>query len=96
AISRVENLERLSCLTKLNLSANRLGQAPESLFGLSRLTCLRELDLSDNGITMLEPLSVASGSLEKLNLANNIIQRDQVVFLSSLTALTELVLAGNP
>lgn len=49
-ITRVENLERLSCLTKLNLSGNRLGREPDSLLGLAQLTCLRELDLSDNGM----------------------------------------------
>lgn len=49
-ISRIENLEHLTCLTKLNLSCNRLGPAPRCLDGLANLTRLRELDMSDNNM----------------------------------------------
>lgn len=49
-ISRVENLEHLTCLTKLNLFCNRLGRTPGCLNGLARLTRLRELDVSDNAM----------------------------------------------
>eukprot|EP00903_Cladosiphon_okamuranus_P007182 g6974.t1 len=96
-ISRVEHLELLTCLTSLDLFCNHLGSLPGSLDGLSPLTSLRDLDISENSITSLEPLSSAPVSLVRLNVANNSVSDvGQVSFLASLTALTELVLAGNP
>lgn len=49
-ISRVENLELLTCLTSLDLFCNRLGSVPGSLEGLSPLTRLKDLDISENSM----------------------------------------------
>ncbi|CAM9099505.1 unnamed protein product [Hapterophycus canaliculatus] len=96
-ISRVENLQHLTCLTNLDLCCNRLGSVPGSLDGLAPLTRLKNLDISENSITSLEPLSSAPVSLARLDVANNCVAGTfQISFLASLTALTELVLRGNP
>ncbi|CAM9709984.1 unnamed protein product, partial [Ectocarpus sp. 13 AM-2016] len=97
AISRVENLERLTRLSNLDLYCNRLGSVPGSLDGLALLTRLKDLDISENSITSLRPLLSAPVSLLRLNVANNSVAGvDQVSYLAPLSALTELVLAGNP
>ncbi|CAN0450300.1 unnamed protein product, partial [Ectocarpus sp. 12 AP-2014] len=96
-ISRVENLERLTRLSNLDLFCNRLGSVPGSLDGLALLTRLKDLDISENSITSLQPLLSAPASLLRLNVANNSVAGgDQVSYLTPLSALTELVLAGNP
>ncbi|CAN0028155.1 unnamed protein product [Ectocarpus sp. 8 AP-2014] len=96
-ISRVENLERLTRLSNLDLFCNRLGSVPGSLDGLALLTRLKDLDISENSITSLQPLLSAPASLLRLNVANNSVAGvDQVSYLAPLSALTELVLAGNP
>ncbi|CAN0183705.1 unnamed protein product [Ectocarpus sp. 12 AP-2014] len=96
-IVRVENLERLTRLSNLDLFCNRLGAVPGSLDGLALLTRLKDLDISENSITSLQPLLSAPASLLRLNVANNSVAGvDQVSYLTPLSALTELVLAGNP
>ncbi|CAM9321865.1 unnamed protein product [Scytosiphon promiscuus] len=96
-ISRIENLQHLTCLTNLDLFCNRLGSVSGSLDGLAPLTRLKSLDISENSITSLEPLSSAPVSLTRLDVANNAVSGTfQISYLASLTALTELVLVGNP
>lgn len=49
-ISRVENLEKLTRLSNLDLFCNRLGSVPGSLDGLALLTRLKDLDISENSM----------------------------------------------
>ena len=49
----MENLERLTCLAKLDLFCNRLGTEPGSLDGLAPLTRLRELVIADNSMFVM-------------------------------------------
>jgi hypothetical protein len=109
AIERVEDLEALTSLTKLNIAANQLTSSPGCLEGLLRLTALEELDLSCNEIRQLEVFShhviqqqqqqqaAASLALHSLNLADNhISDMAQIVHLQQLRSLTKLQLTGNP
>jgi Leucine Rich repeats (2 copies) len=108
AIERVEELDALTSLTKLNLADNQLTSNPGCLEGLLRLTALEELDLSCNEIRQLDVFShhvrqqqqqqpAACLSLHSLNLADNrISDMAQIVHLQQLSCLTKLQLTGNP
>jgi hypothetical protein len=109
AIERVEELEALTSLTKLNLADNQLTSNPRCLEGLLRLTALEELDLSCNEIRQLDVFShhviqqqqqqqpAACLSLHSLNLEDNrISDMAQIVHLQQLSCLTKLQLSGNP
>jgi hypothetical protein len=106
AIERVEELEALTSLIKLNLAANQLTSNSGCLEGLLRLTALEELDLSCNEIRQLDVFSHhviqqqqpdGSFTLHSLNLADNhISDLAQIVHLQQLRSLTKLQLTGNP
>ncbi|CAN0100679.1 unnamed protein product, partial [Phaeothamnion confervicola] len=96
-ISRVENLEVLPSLTKLNLSCNRLTSHGDALAGVSRLVALTDLDLSGNAIASLCALAAAGPSLARLNLADNdVADTAEARHLAALPALRDLTLSGNP
>ena len=91
-ISTIENLERLTALTRLDLGHNRL----PCISGLDALSSLTHLSLTSNRIrlvTGLENLRL----LETLLLADNLIETPaELRTLAWLPALHTLTLAGNP
>ena len=91
-IENIENLEPLSsCLTKLNLSSNRI----KKITGLDNLTSLMELNLCQNEISRLKGLQGLE-NLRYLYLSSNKLSRcNQVAYLADLPFLTDLDFCFN-
>jgi len=91
-ISSIENLERLTSLTRLDLGHNRLA----CISGLDALGSLTHLSLTSNRIRLVTGLEHLR-SLETLLLADNLIETPaELRTLAWLPALCTLTLAGNP
>jgi Leucine-rich repeat (LRR) protein len=89
-IQRIEKLEGMSALRRLNLRANRITE----IGGLSGCTQLQELELYENQIHRLEGLEGLS-SLTVLDVSYNKITRITGLESAGLTSLRKLYLAQN-
>ena len=91
-ISKIEHLQRLDSLTKLDLSDNRI----DSAAGLDTLLRLTHLDLRRNMLRDLQGLAHLP-ALECLHLDGNLIATpDALRGLAWLPQLQSLTLSGNP
>jgi hypothetical protein len=93
SITTIENLASLQSLTRLDLSKNCIAR----IQNLDCLPLLKELRLAGNCISHLDASDLNLPTLERLDLANNlIVDRKQVHSLAGLPLLRRITLQGNP